>query len=105
MRVLLVLVLLLLVPQLAAAKVYMCVDQATGKTSFSDKGCETKATQEEVRVPPSNVVSGTNTAEKATPKAWASDRDTRKTGRDYTAEQRSAAESARRGANLLADGT
>ena len=86
MRVLLLLFLLL--PQLAAARVYMCVDPATGKTSFSDKGCELTASQEEVRVQSTNVDSGRRSAEKAAAKTWVSDRDTRKTGLDYNAERR-----------------
>ena len=36
---------LLLVPQLVLARVYMCLDPATGKTSFSDTGCKSLATQ------------------------------------------------------------
>ncbi len=87
MRVLVLL--LLLLPQLAAARVYMCVDQATGRTSFSDKGCEATASTAEVRVPPANVDSGRRTAESEAPKTWRSDVDTRKTGRDYNAERRS----------------
>lgn len=87
MRVLLLV--LLLLPQLAAARVFMCVDEATGRTSFSDKGCQTTASQEEVRVEASNVFSGSRTAEAPAPKAWVSDRDTRKTGRDYSAEKSS----------------
>jgi Domain of unknown function (DUF4124) len=83
MRVLLLVMLLL--PQLAAARVFMCVDQATGKTTFSDKGCATSAAQEEVRVEAPNVFSGSRTAEAPTAKTWVSDRDTRKTGRDYSA--------------------
>jgi len=83
MRILLLVI--LLIPQLAAARVFMCVDQATGKTSFSDKGCQTTAAQEEVRVEATNVFSGRNTATAPTRKTWVSDRDTRKTGRDYSA--------------------
>jgi Domain of unknown function (DUF4124) len=84
MRVLLLV--LLLLPQLAAAGVFMCVDQATGKTSFSDRGCATSAAQEEVKVESTNVFSGNRTAATPTRKTWVSDRDTRKTGRDYSAE-------------------
>jgi Domain of unknown function (DUF4124) len=77
---------LLLLPQLAAAGVFMCVDQATGETSFSDRGCATGAVQDEVKVDATNVFSGNRTAGAPTRKTWVSDRDTRKTGRDYTAE-------------------
>jgi len=87
MRTLLLMVLLL--PQLAVAGVYMCVDQETGKTSFTDKGCETIAAREEVRVPAVNLDSGKNAAERPEEKIWSSERETRKTGRDYNADRRS----------------
>jgi hypothetical protein len=83
MRVLIVV--LLLLPQLAAAGVFMCVDPATGATSFSDKGCAASAAQEEVKVEATNVFSGSRTSEAPKRKTWVSDRDTRKTGRDYSA--------------------
>jgi hypothetical protein len=86
MRILLLL--LLLLPQVAAARVYMCADPVTGKTSFSDKGCQPATTQEEVRVQSTNVDSGRRTTEKESVKTWVSDRDTRKTGLDYIAERR-----------------
>ena len=82
------LLVLLLLPQLASAKVFMCVDPATGKKTFSDKGCQTSATREEVRIQTTNVESGRRTAGPADTKTWVSDRDTRKTGRDYFAEKR-----------------
>ena len=85
MRVLILV--LLLLPQLAAAGVFMCVDPASGATSFSDKGCAASVDQEEVKVEATNVFSGNRTAESPKRKTWASDRDTRKTGRDYTAEK------------------
>ena len=43
-----------LVPQLASARMYMCVDEATGATSFTDKACETTGTREEIKVNPIN---------------------------------------------------
>jgi hypothetical protein len=79
------LLVLLLMPQLALAKVYMCRDPVTGKATFTDKGCESSASQEEVRVQPTNVDSGSRTAAPPPRGAWVSDRDTRKTGRDYNA--------------------
>ena len=86
--------LLLLVPQLASAKVYMCVDEITGQKSFTDKGCQTTSSREEVKVPPANANSGSREAGSTSTRerAWVSDRDTRKTGRDYSAEQRRVAE-------------
>lgn len=79
------LLVLILMPQLALAKVYMCVDPVTGKATFTDKGCEAKATTEEVKVQATNVDSGSRTAAPAPRGTWVSDRDTRKTGRDYNA--------------------
>ena len=82
------LLVLLLLPQLAAAKVYMCVDPKSGKTIFTDKGCEATAATEEVRIDPTNVDSGRNTRGAVAKKTWSSDRDTRKTGRDYEEQRR-----------------
>jgi hypothetical protein len=81
--------LLLLVPQLAAARVYMCVDTATGKTSFTDQACNAASVREEVRVPSSNLDSGQRNVAPAQRKIWRSQADTRKTGIDYNAERRS----------------
>jgi Domain of unknown function (DUF4124) len=80
--------LLLLASQFAVAKVYMCVDDATGQTSFTDQACNTAGVREEVRVPPSNLNSGKGTAEPSGRKTWRSEADIRKTGTDYNAERR-----------------
>jgi Domain of unknown function (DUF4124) len=93
MNRLLVIALLLLLPQLAAARVYMCVDHATGETSFTDKACKTASAREEVRVAPANLDSGKAYAAAAKPKTWRSEADTRKTGADYSADRRSVFES------------
>ena len=82
------LLILLLVPQLAAARVYMCVDPETGKTSFTDKACEKAASREEVRVSSTNLDSGSRSARGGAAKTWNSQRDTRKTGNDYNAQRR-----------------
>ena len=82
------LMVLLLAPQLAAAKVFMCVDPATGKTSFTDRACEKAAAREEVRVDPTNLDSGSRTARGGSAKTWNSQRDSRKTGSDYNAKRR-----------------
>jgi hypothetical protein len=82
------LLILLLVPQLAAARVYMCVDPETGKTSFTDKACEKAASREEVRVGSTNLDSGSRSARRGSSKTWNSQRETRKTGNDYNAERR-----------------
>jgi Domain of unknown function (DUF4124) len=81
--------LLLLVSQLAAARVYMCVDHATGQTSFTDQACDTASVREEVRVPTANLDSGQHYAPPAKRKTWRSQADNRKTGTDYNAERRS----------------
>ena len=82
------LMLLLLVPQLATARVYMCVNPETGQTSFTDKACEKKGTGEEVRVDPTNLDSGSRSKKGGPAKTWNSERDTRKTGNDYSAQRR-----------------
>lgn len=89
MKKLTLIALLLLVPQLAMARVYMCVDQATGETSFTDKACETTSVREEVRVETPARNSGQTYRAPAKPKTWSSQADTRKTGMDYNAERRS----------------
>lgn len=102
MRTLLLIVLLL--PQLAMARVFMCVDPATGDTSFSDTGCSASASQEEVRVQDTNVDSGRATAGVASRKSWVSERDTRKTGLDYSAERRSLTGSGSAAAKVIEPG-
>jgi hypothetical protein len=93
----------LLVPQLAMARVYMCVDEATGKTSFSDKGCSATTAQAEVKVPATNLNSGGRAGTATAQRTWVSDRDTRKSGRDYSAERRDISErsAAASGENLM----
>lgn len=81
--------LLLLLPQLAAARVYMCVDQTTGRTTFTDHSCDSASSREEVRVPPSNLNSGARYTAPSNHKTWRSQADTRKTGLDYNTERRS----------------
>ena len=89
MKTFVVLVLLLLAPQFAAAKVYMCVDKETGEASFTDRACVTSTVREEVRVRAANLDSGKNSARQPKAKTWRSQADTRKTGMDYNTERRS----------------
>jgi hypothetical protein len=89
MKPLILAALLLLLPQFAAARVYMCVDQVTGKTSFTDKACETASVREEVRVDTANLDSGQRYGAAPKPKTWRSQADIRKSGLDYNAERRS----------------
>ena len=89
MKTFAVFVLLLLAPQFAAAKVYMCVDKESGAASFTDRACDSTTLREEVRVQTANLDSGKNSARPAKPKTWRSQADTRKTGLDYNTERRS----------------
>ena len=82
------LMVLLLIPQLAAARVYMCVDPATGNTSFTDKACAETAAREEVKVDASNTDSGARSKSRARSKTWNSEREQRKTGVDYNNQRR-----------------
>ena len=82
-------VMLLLIPQLAAAKVYMCVDAETGNTSFTDTACNQATIVEEVRVDAINLGSGERYKKEPRQKTWNSEREERKSGKDYNAEYRS----------------
>jgi hypothetical protein len=77
------------VPQLASARVYMCVDHETGKTSFTDQACATTSVREEVRVDAANLDNGQRYAQPPKAKTWRSQAETRKTGLDYNAERKS----------------
>ena len=57
MRILL-LVAALLIPQLAAAEVFMCTDPTTGQKSFTDKACPKLNKGKKVKVEPTNFGSG-----------------------------------------------
>jgi hypothetical protein len=88
-----VIALLLLMPQLAAARVYMCVDQDTGATNFTDKACQTVSMREEVRVDPVNLNSGARHAGRPKKKTWRSQAESRKSGADFSVERRTLYES------------
>ena len=81
---------MLFVPQLAAAKVFMCVDQATGQTSFTDKACEEHMPGEKVRVDVANPGSGSPAPRKNRNHAWQSQRDMSKSGIDHNQQRREA---------------
>tara|TARA_R110002049_G_scaffold42950_5_gene127292 strand:- start:1808 stop:2110 length:303 start_codon:yes stop_codon:yes gene_type:complete len=89
MNQIIVIALMLMVPQLAAARVYMCTDHATGATTFTDKACETVSSREEVRVDPANLDSGSRYIAPAKKKTWRSEADLRKSGAEYNEERRS----------------
>jgi hypothetical protein len=89
-----VFVLVLLVPQFAAARMYMCVDEATGATSFTDKACDTETTVgEEIKVNPTNYGSGKGRQGHVRVKSWRSQTDVRKTGNEFNTQRRSLYES------------
>jgi hypothetical protein len=88
MRLLIAIILVALLPQVASARVFMCVDRETGKATFTDKGCDTPAAREEVRVDATNLESGRRAAESGAGKTWNSERDRRKTGRQYNLQYR-----------------
>lgn len=79
---------LFVLPQLASGAVYMCVDQATGKTSFTDKACAVTDAREEVKIDATNFDSGRKSKTSAREKTWRSEEDTRKSGREYNASRR-----------------
>ncbi len=89
MQKLIIMALLLGVSQVSAARVYMCVDDATGEAYFTDAGCASQGTREEVRVHPANLDSGKRYAKSGKRKTWNSEKDERKTGVDYNEERRS----------------
>lgn len=88
MQKIIIMALLLGVSQVTAARVYMCVDENTGEAYFTDAGCSTNSTREEVRVKPANLDSGKRYVKSGKRKTWNSERDERKTGLDYNAERR-----------------
>jgi hypothetical protein len=83
MRIVLFLTVLVL-SQVASARVYMCVDHSTGKTSFTDMACDAQGSREEVKVDAANLDSGQRYGKAPSrQKTWNSERDTRKSGLDY----------------------
>ena len=81
-------IILLLVPQLATAGVYMCVDPQTGRKTFTDRACDDNAEREKVRVQAANSSSGARTARGSGNKTWNSERDESRSGRDHRQEER-----------------
>ena len=64
----------LLSPTLASAGVFVCVDPATGKKTFTDKACETKGKGEKLDVKPQNFGGSGNQSGSSGTKAWNSQR-------------------------------
>jgi hypothetical protein len=88
MKRVLVIAMMLLLPQLAVAGMYMCVDEATGVTTFTDKACPTSNAGEEIRVNSINY-DESHKPRRARQKTWRSDAEDRKTGTQYNAQHRS----------------
>lgn len=83
-----ILLLLLLVPQLATAGVYLCVDPQTGKKTFTDRACEQEAVGEQLRVESAQSGASRGSSRKSNDKTWNSQRDERIDGREYRQEER-----------------
>jgi hypothetical protein len=81
-------VFLLLLPQVSAAGVFLCVDPQTGKKTFTDRACEESASSEQVRIRSTNTTSGARTAGGSGNGTWNSDRDESRTGLEYREEER-----------------
>jgi len=80
----------LLVPSVASAGVFVCVDPATGKKTFTDKACETKGTGEKLNVKPHNFGdAGHRGAAPSGQEAWNSQRTAKGTGtKEYSGHRR-----------------
>lgn len=64
----------LLSPALASAGVFVCVDPDTGKKTFTDKACETKAKGEKLDVKPQNFGGSGHRSGSSGQKSWNSQR-------------------------------
>ncbi|MEM9254613.1 MAG: DUF4124 domain-containing protein [Pseudomonadota bacterium] len=83
-----ILTLLLLLPLSVEARMYMCVDPATGKTSFTDRACDSGGAGEKIKVQTTNLDSGRRSGKAPKNKTWNSQRDNRKSGVELNAERR-----------------
>lgn len=81
----------ILVPQIATAGVFMCVDPVTGKKSFTDRACPKSETGTRVKVEPKNFgANGHSSAQPKGEKAWHSQLDTTVSGRNNYMEKTTA---------------
>jgi hypothetical protein len=81
----------ILIPQIATAGVFMCVDPVTGKKSFTDRACPKSEAGTRVKVEPSNFgANGHQRAQQNGQKAWHSQRDTTVSGRNNYLEKTTA---------------
>ncbi len=75
----------LLLPQIATAGVFMCVDPDTGKKSFTDRACPSAAAGKKVRVEPTNF--GDGVAKRKSRGTWTADKDRSLSGRANLADK------------------
>ena len=87
----------LLIPQFATAGVFMCVDPATGKKTFTDRACPTQGQGKKVRVDPTNFGDGSRSKQKTVNNnAWRSQEDRSVSGRaNFTERSHSVAATVR----------
>jgi hypothetical protein len=86
----------LLSPAVASAGVFVCVDPATGKKTFTDKACETKAKGEKLDVKPQNFGgSGHRSGGSSGQQAWNSQREAKGTSTTQYTGHRGQVEKAR----------
>ena len=82
----LILAALMLLPQLATAGVFMCVNPDTGKKTFTDRACPRHGTGEKVKIQTTNF--GDGIADRKTRGTWNSHRDTSRSGREHIEDER-----------------
>lgn len=75
----------LLLPQVSAAGVYLCVDPATGKKTFTDRACPSAGKGTKVRVEPTNF--GEGIAKRKPNGTWSADKDRSVSGRSNLADK------------------
>ena len=86
----------LLSPAVASAGVFVCVDPATGKKTFTDKACETKSKGEKLDVKPQNFGdSGHRSGGSSGQQAWNSQRAAKGTSTTQYTGHRGQVEKAR----------
>ena len=79
----------LLSPAVATAGVFVCVDPATGKKTFTDKACETKGKGEKLDVKPHNFGDSGHRSGASGQEAWNSQRTAKGTATtEYTGHRR-----------------
>lgn len=92
----LLLVATLITPQFATAGVFMCVDPATGKKTFTDKACPTRQAGQKVKISGENKrveIRRGHQGSAHRDRVWNSDRDRSLAGRANLNEQKRVAAS------------